>query len=488
MINSVENYNDAMALTIDVGLSTVKTAVFKSNGMLAALHETRNDAVISQGLCSNMNLSRLWELIREGTKNVLAQGVPATSITGVSLSGTGNGIYLVSEAGEDLLGITSMDRSADAVAKEWRNSPIGSRLQNDTVNHIWAGQPLPLLKHLKQEGRLPENFRLLFCKDWLRYHLTGEFVTDRSDASAAGLIDIKTHNWAEDSISAVGLRSIIPCLPKLVNSGEITGWITQEAAKETGISAGTPVFGGGIDLALAAMDDGLSTPELLHVTAGTWSINQQLIELEKIELANNCLQVIISPENGKMLLVDSSPSSAINIDILCTLTGKQFPDFKKWESIVNNISLCAHDPLYLPYPVGTWDMPKVTAGLYQIQAGISFDDIVKAVYDGIVLGHLRQIRKFQAVGKVERLVACGGLTRSKAWCQMLSNYSGLPLEISDNPHSSSRGAARIIFSKAENKIEIEKKKTMTYQPQIDSICYERIERFDKILKEIKKWT
>jgi len=462
-------------LTLDIGLSAVKTAAFRADGRVMALHEAANAAVENRGRCSEMNLPRLWELVCAGIAHVLAQGVPASTVAGIGLSAAGNGLYLVRHSGEDVLGITSMDTRADAVVSAWQQSPLAAQMLAVTANHLWAGQPLPILTHLRDHDQLPDDYRLLFCKDWLRHRLTGEFVTDRSDASAAGLLNVRTGEWAAESFKAVGAGDVITRLPRLVDSTVATGAITGKSASETGLPVGIPVFGGGIDLALGAWADGLGAPDVLHVTAGTWSINQQpCTSLDDIDM-QTFLQTIIAPAGCHYTLVDSSPTSAINLELLCGMTGEAEPDFERWEGWLRDTRLGADDPIYLPYPSGTWDLPEQRAEFHQLGAGLTTGQVVAAVYDGIALGHVRQIRKFQQRGPLGKLVVCGGMTRNATWCQRLCDYANLPLEVAENPHSSSWGAALCAFTGLGVRVGTEPRARQRYMPDARRVCGERIE-------------
>lgn len=467
-------------MVFDIGLSVLKAAVFRPDGSLAALHEARNDAVEHRGRRIGMNLRRLWELVREAAAGVWAAGVPASSIAGIGLSAAGNGLYLVTPDGEDVLGITSLDGRAEALVADWRRSPMANRIMEVTGNHLWAGQPLPLLAHLKQEGLLPDDFRLLFCKDWLRCRLTGEIATDRSDASAAGMLDVRTGEWASEIFQAAGVEALT--LPRLVDSTTATGGISVAAARETGLPAGIPVFGGGIDLALGAWADGLGEPGVLHITAGTWSINQLPCLTFEPSSIDVFLQTIIAPGGSQRTLVDSSPTSAINLDLLCGLTGRTEPDFPLWEGSFRDTQLDADAPVYLPYPAGAWDLPARSAEFRQMRMGMRPATMVAAVYDGIALGHLRQIRKFQVRGVVRKLVLCGGMTRSETWCQRLSDYAGLPIEVADNPHSSSWGAALSAFAGLGIEAPRVRRDRRTYRPDPARVCAARYQRFCEMME------
>lgn len=81
--------------------------------------------------------------------------------------------------------------------------------------------------------------------------LTGEFATEVSDASGMQLLDIPNRCWSDEVLEKLDIDKSM--LAKVYESPEITGYITEEAAKLTGLAAGTPVVGGAGDNAAAAV-------------------------------------------------------------------------------------------------------------------------------------------------------------------------------------------------------------------------------------------
>jgi L-xylulokinase len=430
---------DSLVLAVDAGLSAVKVALYRADGTMEALDENPNTAVRTSGRRSIMDMEALWALVSTGIRNVLATDGGAHEIVGVGLSGHGNGLYLVEPDGSPLLGVTSMDLTAQTTVERWNASRMAGLCLSAASTHIWAGQPLPILSSLMETEALRGDFRLLFCKDWIRYRLTGCMATDRCEASAAGLLDSRTGQWAEEVFVEAGLPRLRLQLPSLRNSYDETGRTTERAARESGLLPGVPVFGGSIDLALASLADGLSDPATLHVTAGTWSINQQ--PCREAHHVPALLQTITSPSVQAFLRVDSSPTSAINLPVLRTLAGGTAKEHEAWEEALGDEAPGAADPIYLPYPAGAWDLPNATASLLHLRPGLDRPHIVRAVFEGIALGHLRQIRKFQDCGTVDRILLCGGMARSPGWCRLLCDYARLPVVVSLDPHSSARGAA-----------------------------------------------
>ena len=76
-----------------------------------------------------------------------------------------------------------------------------------TYNAQFPGKTLPLIAWL--DANEPEGFeradRALFCKDYLRFRLTGEVGLEISDMSSAGLIDQRLRRWTPAALDPFGL-------------------------------------------------------------------------------------------------------------------------------------------------------------------------------------------------------------------------------------------------------------------------------------------
>lgn len=99
----------------------------------------------------------------------------------------------------------------------------------------------------------PENYArtkvIINPKDYIRYKLTGVICTEVSDASGYGLFNVERREWAWELIEKIGIERGL--FPSCVESTEQTGAVTEEAARECGIPAGTKVYGGGGDAVIS---------------------------------------------------------------------------------------------------------------------------------------------------------------------------------------------------------------------------------------------
>lgn len=471
-------------LAIDAGLSCIKVAAYTAAGELVALAEAPNTAVRTSGPCSDVDLPRLWQLVGQGVREATAK-LGDTRVAAVALGGHGNGIYRIGPGGEDLYGITSMDVRAQAVVDAWDRSGVSRDIHRAVGGHTWAGQPLPLLACRGDDA----GGTLLFCKDYIRYRLSGRAAVDRGDASAAGLLNLATGDWSAQAFDAAGLPWARKLLPPLVDPWQQAGSVTAEASRHTGLLAGTPVAAGSVDFALGAFGDGLADRATLHVTAGTWAIHQRRMSSPLTH--DTILQTITAPWPGEFLMVESSPTCAINLQWLQNLLRPDEAAWRQWDAWLD-APLPPDAPLCLPYPVGAWDMPAQRAHIYNVCPGTGSRELVPAVFEGIVLGHRRQIDKCRRLGEpLQKLVVTGGLTRSGGWCQMLADYTQLEVAVAANPHAACWGAALCALAAAGLTPSAPPPQRRTFAPRRDrrELCDLRYQAFVETLYERSaSWT
>lgn len=136
--------------------------------------------------------------------------------------------------------------------RQYYNDPIYEKTHNcistaRTISHLlWV------------RANEPENFsrirKVMFMKDYVRYRLTGAFVTDYIDAMGSQLMDVPANTWCEDFVKLVGLP--MSALPEIINPTDVVGHITEEAARETGLSRKTKVVCGTTDTVMEVYANG----------------------------------------------------------------------------------------------------------------------------------------------------------------------------------------------------------------------------------------
>ncbi|MDR1825998.1 MAG: rhamnulokinase [Bifidobacteriaceae bacterium] len=140
-------------------------------------------------------------------------------------------------------------------------------------------QPFNTIFQLKAEAmglapggaRLPQAARALLLPDLLAYWLTGQQVTETTNASTTALLDARTGTWSASALAAAGVERDL--FAPLVKPGHVIGHLLPQMAEATGLPEATPVVAvGSHDTASAVA----AVPSLggggVYVSCGTWSL------------------------------------------------------------------------------------------------------------------------------------------------------------------------------------------------------------------------
>ncbi len=150
------------------------------------------------------------------------------------------------------------------------NAKIGAQ----RIIELTANPALPnftLTKFLWVRENEPENWKrvrsVMLPKDYVRFRLTGERAIDMADASGTLMLDVAHRRWSDEMLQATGIDKSL--LPKLYESPDVCGRISEGGAAATGLKPGTPVVAGAGDQAAGATGMGIVAPGSVSATIGT---------------------------------------------------------------------------------------------------------------------------------------------------------------------------------------------------------------------------
>ncbi len=109
--------------------------------------------------------------------------------------------------------------------------------------------------------------RVLLPKDWLRLRLSGEAVSEMSDAAGTLWLDVGARDWSDELLAATGLTRAH--MPRLVEGSEPSARLLPELAKRWGLGGQVVIAGGAGDNAASAVGMGLVEPGQGFVSLGT---------------------------------------------------------------------------------------------------------------------------------------------------------------------------------------------------------------------------
>ncbi|HOD82673.1 MAG: L-xylulose/3-keto-L-gulonate kinase [Planctomycetes bacterium ADurb.Bin126] len=438
---------------IDNGCTVSKAALFTADGKEVAVASAKTQATSPKPDWYERDTEEVWTSTAAAVKQVIAQaGVDAKDIAAVACTGHGNGLYLVDEAGKPVRpGILSMDGRAKEYIRRWQAEGVGQKVLPMTMQSIWPAQPNALLAWLRDNE--PDTFKkarwVLMCKDFARSRLTGKIQMELTDMSGTSLMNLQTRGYDQAVLEAFGIGEMMDLLPPIVRSEEVCGTVTAEAAAATGLAEGTPVAGGMFDIDACGLATGTIDDSQLCMIAGTWGNNQYISKTPVVSEDVFMTSCYAMPEY--YLILEGSATSASNLEWIVNqfFQAEQATAAQRGTSVYDVCNEWVEQTkpedakiVFLPFLYGSNAHADAKGSLVGMAGWHTRGHVLRAVYEGVVFGHLTHVNKlmkFRPPFKRVRLV--GGASRSRAWVQIFADALQAPVEIPDGTELGALGAA-----------------------------------------------
>ncbi len=256
----------------DIGTSGAKAIVIDDQGATLGSSYIEYPLLASRPGWSEHDPRDYWRVFKHVVSGAIkSANVHNTEIAGLSISSCSPCSVFVDRDGNALdQSQTWLDRRAVdecAYVQQFYSADEIFELTANTLDpHIGA------LKLLWEKNNRPEiyhrTYKMLNPANYITMLLTGEFVTDYSNASLTGLIfDIRNRQWRMDIAEKVGLDP--DKFTRLAPCDEVVGAVTRSAAAECGLAAGTPVVAGTMDCNAGWLGNGATLPGDASFVMGT---------------------------------------------------------------------------------------------------------------------------------------------------------------------------------------------------------------------------
>jgi L-xylulokinase len=432
-------------LGLDAGNTVIKAVLFDTSGRQIGFHaldgSTRKPA---PGMVER-SLPELWDNAKLAIRTCIkSAGVSAKDILAIGCAGHGNGLYLLDKANMPLLGIQSLDSRAAKLAAEL-DSAHGAAMHAISLQRPWPSQTPVLLAWIKRNR--PDVYAsagtLLFAKDVLTWNLTGQRVSEISDMSGAGLLQLPSAEYSAELLSQYGLEDATGLLPNLLEPAQTAGFVTDAAAEATGLAAGTPVIAGFFDVVASAIGSGAFRPDEASIVVGSWSINQVF---STAPVVDDRVFMVSTFAPGRFVNMENSATSAANLEwyvrTLIESNGHTVNPFAAVNEAVGRTRPSPDDPMFHPFLYGGRMGAHQRGGFYGLAGWHDKGHMLRAVFEGVVFEHRRHIEVLASAGvHFERAALSGGGTRSPHWPQIFADGLGVPVTVAESEETGALGAA-----------------------------------------------
>lgn len=417
-----------MQLGLDLGTSGLKAVLVDDNQKIRVSTTAALDVSRPAHGWSEQHPDCWVAACREALAELVQKDRAAmAAVRGIGLSGQMHGATLIDRDDRALRpALLWNDTRAYAEAAALDALPAMRKI---TGNIVFPGFTAPKLRWIATHE--PDIFariaKVLLPKDYLRLWLTGQTVSDMSDASGTSWLHVEKRAWSDHALSATGLSR--EHMPELVEGSRCSGHLRKAVADEFAMPAGVPVAGGAGDNAAAAIGVGVIEEGDAFLSLGTSGV---------LFVANGDFRP--NPANAVHTFCHALPDRWHQMGVVLSAA-----DSLSWlAGVLRTPANVLTDELgselappgqvrFLPY-LGGERTPHNDAIVRAGLVGLSHSDdrtaLVQAVLEGVAFAFRDCHTALTAAGTtINRCLAVGGGTRSEYWLKLMATVLNLPVDV-----------------------------------------------------------
>jgi xylulokinase len=298
----------------------------------------------------------------------------------------------------------------------------------------------------KHEPELFAKVRsVLLPKDYLRLLLSGDKVSDPSDAAGTLWLDVAARDWSDELLAACGLSR--SHMPRLVESNQISATLRPELARAWGLGADVVIAGGAGDNAASAIGIGATQPGDGFISLGTsgvlFVVNDRYRPNPESAVHAFCHAL---PQRWHQMSVMLSAASCLKWFVQLSGAADEAALLVEVQALPAADLLDA--PIFLPYLAGErtpHNNPFAQGLFYGLTHASTRAHCAYAVLEGVAFGLADGLAALQASGtEVSQLSLVGGGARSSFWAQLIADALNVEIVLHTGGEAGGAlGAARL---------------------------------------------
>lgn len=428
-------------LGVDIGTTAIKAAIFDERG------EDKGSSACEYSLQTpfsgavELDAQSYMDAFKTAVSSAIAAADIANSdIVSLGISAQGETLFFLDEDGKPLRpAIVWMDTRANDEAS-WIEDQLGRETIHKTtgqvgMNAIWpAAKILWLKKH--QADVFERTAKFLLIEDYFIYLLTGRFASEDSLLCSTMYWDINTRKYWPDMLKLLGVEEAQ--LPEIHQPGTPIGTIDPRAAEQFGLSSKTLVCLGALDQACGAIGVGNVRPGIFSESTGAALASVAMTDHPVIDPAGEMPCFASGIPGMYMVHAYSTGGMAIRwfrdsfwAAELAKEDGDSDCVYAQIDAAVNSTLPGSDGMRVLPHLQGSGppDTNAKAKGVFlNVTLAHSRAHFGRAIMEGVTMVLLRMIEGTRALGAdVTEVRSLSGGAKSKVWCQIKANASGLPV-------------------------------------------------------------
>lgn len=412
---------------LDVGTSGVKVLVLDTDGRIRANVMESYPSDSPRPLWSEQDPEVWWKASCRAIKRAIKEArVPTSSVGAIGLSGQMVGLTVLDKSGNVIRPCILWNDQRSVAETESLTETIGmNTILSETGNPLFATFVAPKLVWMRnhEPGHYARIAHVLMPKDHIAYRMTGNISTEVSDASGTCLFNVRERKWSRRMIQAMHIPK--SWLPTCLESEDMAGNITSQAAEQCGLEKGTPVIAGAGDQPAQALGSGIVSPGKCSVTIGTSGVVFAQGDTF-LPHPTGLLHAFCHAVRDQWYLMGVMLSAGGSFQWLHSLVNQAGEmDYDALTVHAKKVSPGSEGLIFLPYLSGErvpYDDPRARGAWIGLTTRHKLLHLVRAVMEGITFGLLDSLNLIEDLGlSVDKIHASGGAVRSELWLQMLAD-------------------------------------------------------------------
>jgi len=438
-----------MYLGIDLGTSSVKTVLMDEKQTILA-SSTANMEVSRPNTGWSEQDPAAWISGMESTLGQLHANHPDSmkAVRGIGLSGHMHGATLLDNQDKVLRPCILWNDTRSHAEAQQLDTPQSRSICG---NILFPGFTAPKIAWTEnhEKDTFKKIAKVLLPKDYARLWLTGEHVSEMSDAAGTGWLDVGNRQWSDELLGETHLT--VDNMPSLVEGTAVSGTIRSELGHRFGLSESVVVAGGAGDNAASACGMGTVAPGNAFLSLGTsgvlFAANASYQPNAQSAVHTFCHAL---PDTWHQMGVILAATDSLNW--LAKVLNKTPAELT---AMLEGNEATPTDVLFLPY-LGGERTPHNDANVRGVFLGLSHDtdaiEMTKAVLQGVAFAFRDCQDALAGAGtQLDSAYAIGGGSKSGYWLQLIATALKLPLHTTlDGDYGAGLGAARLGMIAAEN--------------------------------------
>jgi xylulokinase len=266
-----------------------------------------------------------------------------------------------------------------------------------------------------------------------------------ADASGTLMLDVAHRRWSSELLAAVGLPE--SCLPRVLESPEISARVSDDGAEATGLPAGTPVVAGAGDQAAGALGLGIVRPGDVSATIGTSGVVFASTNHPAMDPQGR-VHTFCHAVPGRWHVMGVTQAAGLSLRWFRDELAGSLNHDTAYEQLTQEAAATpagADGLLWAPYLMGERTPhldPKARGALVGLCANHTRGHVVRAILEGVAFSLKDTIALFEDMHvPVRNIRLGGGGARSPLWRQVQADVYGREVEIVETEEGAAYGAA-----------------------------------------------